>query len=86
MNTFIVNECQLGYSQDFYDLTTNAHISDIERYNILPHRATWVKFLEIVEKIKNEGFEVKYSKIKQPKSYQEYLKSDNFIQLKYGNY
>lgn len=86
MNTFIINECQLGYSHDFYQLFTNATSSDINKHNILPHRASWVKFSEIVEKLEKEGFFINYYKIEPYKSYQEYLKLDNFIQLKYGNY
>ena len=86
MNTFIINECQLGYSHDFYQLVTDAKSSDINKHNILPHRATWVKFSEIVDKLEKGGFSITFSKIEPSKSYQEYLKSDNFIQLKYGNY
>lgn len=86
MNTFTINECQLGYSHDFYQLGTNASRSDIDKHNILPHRATWVKFLEIVGNLEKEGFSTTYSKIEPSKAYQEYIKDNNFIQLKYGNY
>lgn len=76
----------MGYSHEYYQVETDAKISDIEKYNILPHRATWVTFLEIVEKLTNDGFKVSYRKIEPIKSYLEYIREDNFIQLKYGNY
>ena len=86
MNTFILNECELGYAHFYFELKTNATSIDIQKYNILEARNRWVKASNIVKNLWDDGFECELQKIEPNKSYQEYLKSDNFIQIKYGNY
>jgi predicted transcriptional regulator YdeE len=86
MNTFIINECELGYAHYYFELNTNAEKLNIEKYNVLEARNKWVLASEIVKNLWNDGFDCELHKIEPSKSYLEYLKSDNFIQLKYGNY
>ena len=86
MNTVICRESQLGYTNDYFELVTNAKISDIQKHNLIRHRADWVDFKKLVENMKNDGFECIFSKIELPKSYDVYTKYDNFIELRYGNY
>jgi hypothetical protein len=86
MNTFICRESQLGYTDDYFELTTDAEISDVQNHNVIRHRADWVSFLKLVENLKIDGFECSHQKIKTPKPYCEYNNMKNFIELRYGNY
>lgn len=86
MNTFICKESQLGYTEEYFELKTNAQILDIQKYNAIRHRADWVSCSKLVENLKSDGFECRYRKIPTTKTYHEYKNMENFIELRYGNY
>lgn len=83
---YILHESQLGYTSDYFKVTTNAPISEIQALNILKHRASWVKMVDIESKLKENGFDVVVEAIQPTKHFIAYLKDDNFISLASGNY